>query len=196
MKQEEAEFVEKLLPHLTPYFEVKREVWSKCKNGRIDLLLKLRGNDNVYFGCEAKIANRKRGEEMGEFVKQAIRYSGYEFEVEPNIFKKIPITICPPLSYKYFVLNDEEKQIDGKVWHRDRHDEFNEHHSLNGFIGCWNIGELRKGFNKAPYWYFSFSNKPIFSTQIYNHYEDNVFIGKKMKGLNDKWYPELMQKLQ
>ena len=39
----EQEYVNKLIPTFSKHFTVTQEVWSKCKNGRIDLVLTLKG---------------------------------------------------------------------------------------------------------------------------------------------------------
>ena len=56
----EQEYVNKLIPTFSKHFTVTQEVWSKCKNGRIDLVLTL--NDIIHFGIECKAPNEKRGE--------------------------------------------------------------------------------------------------------------------------------------
>ena len=158
MEDRENQFIEKLIPFLHKYFEVKREVKSKCGKGRIDLLLKARGHNDIYFGGECKI--------------------------------------CPPLSYKYFILNQEQQEIENKIWHLDRHSEYHEHHTMNGFIGAFNVGELRKGFDKEKYYFLSFSNKPVWSSKIANIYNsNNEWVGKQMKGIHEKFYIELMKKI-
>ena len=98
VKQTEEQFVDTVENYLKKHFNTQREIWSRCKNGRIDLVLNL-PNTDIYFGIECIIPDKKRGEKMGEFLKQAIRYSNYEFEIKPNVFKKIPIAICPALSF-------------------------------------------------------------------------------------------------
>lgn len=172
----EQEFVNKLKITFSKQFTVKSEVWSKCKNGRIDLLLKL--NDNVYFGIECKAPNEKRGEKIGEYIKQAYRYSEYEFEVEKGIYKKIAIFICPALSYNYLVMRNETIIHDGKEYHKDRHYEFNSHHTLNGILGSMCIGEVRKSWDKN--YFFSMSNSTVYHSKY---------------GLNDKNYAKLLKKL-
>ena len=113
-----------------------------------------------------------------------------------GIFKRIPIFICPPLSYKYFILNQEQQEIENKIWHLDRHSEYHEHHTMNGFIGAFNVGELRKGFDKEKYYFLSFSNKPVWSSKIANIYNsNNEWVGKQMKGIHEKFYIELMKKI-
>lgn len=179
----EKEFVEVVAYTFSKHFKVNLEVWSKCKNGRIDILLNYQ--DKYYFGVECKQPNRKRGEEIGEYVKQAIRYTSYEFEVEKGIFKKIPIFICPALSYHYFVLNNETLEIDGVKFHKDRHDENFSHHSFNGFLGVFGVGEVRK--SKHGY-YFSVSNSIIWKS---NKQWDN----NEIEGINEVNYNKLAKKL-
>lgn len=186
----EAEFVDKIVKYLQKYFTIEREVWSKCKTSRIDLVLKY--SEGVYFGVECKQHSKKTGEEIGEHIKQSIRYSHLEFQVERGIFKKVPILIAPPISYEYFILNEERMIYKGSVWHKDRHTEFFEHHTGNGFIGAFGIGELRKGNNHL---FISFSNKIIWSNEIKNTYENSLFTGKKVFGLHPKNYELLKKKL-
>ncbi len=200
--ENEERFVEKLNSYLNKYFEVRNEVWSKCGNGRIDVLLKI--NPNIYFGIECKKNNSKRGEEMGEFVKQAIRYSKYEFEVEPKIYKRIPILIAPPLSYKYFLLNQKTELFKSHsapngnaTWHQDRHPDGNEHHSFNGFLGAWGIGELRKGANKyGNFCFISSSNKTIWSSEVYKSWARESMGKLVMKGFNNKCYEYWVKKIE
>lgn len=189
MKQLEKEFVEKLKPIFKKHFIVRDECYSDCKKNRIDLILQLKNTD-YFFGIECKIPNKKRGEEIGRFVEQAIRYTNYKFDVLKNktIYKKIPIFICPALSYDYFILNEKETLIkdssvklnqwigENNLWHQDRHNRYCEHHTFNGFLGNWNIGEVRKISTKD--YIFSLSNKIIFSSIKGIHNENYNFIIK------------------
>jgi hypothetical protein len=197
-RQEEKLYVDKVEKYMKQYFDTTREVWSKCGKGRIDLLLKLKDRE-VYFGIECKIDNEKRGAEMGEFIDQAMRYAKYEFEVKPNTYKRIPIAICPALSYAYFILNEKEFiDKDGKSWHRDRHSEFVDHHSINGFLGVWLIGEIRPQKKDGKFFYIlSWSNKPVWSSENVKIWDDNIkkYIGTKTRGLHEKWYELLMKKI-
>lgn len=179
----EKEFVDAVAITFGKHFKVNLEVWSKCKNGRIDILLNY--NDEYFFGVECKQPNRKKGEEIGEFVKQAIRYSNYEFEIKKGVYKKIPIFICPALSYHYFLMNEETLEIDGVKFHKDRHDENFSHHSFNGFLGSFGIGEVRK--SKYGY-YFSVSNSIIWESAMKYNY-------KEIKGINEINYNKLAKKL-
>jgi hypothetical protein len=195
MIKTEAEFVEQLTKSFSKHFKVKTEVFSKCRKGRIDILLSL--PNNIHFGLECKKPDSKRGEQIGEYVKQAIRYTEYEFEVHAGIFKKIPIFICPPLSYKYFLMNErssvinniENVSFDGKPfckWHQDRHEEHYKHHSFNGFLGAFNVGEVRKHIDGS--YFFSVSNKTIFSTRL-------KWNSNEINGLHHENYTKLLKKL-
>lgn len=159
----EKEFVNKVCLVFEKHFTVEREVWSECRTSRIDIVLTYK--EKYHFGIECKIPDKKRGEELGRYVKQASRYTKLKFNT-PTGFRIIPIFICPAISYKYFLMNQETLKFGNLLWHRDRHDEHSEHHSFNGFLGsAFNIGEIRSiGYGKYN---FSFSNKLIFSTGNY-----------------------------
>lgn len=193
--QTEQEFVNQLTKSFNKHFKVSAEVFSKCKKGRIDLLLTMPGN--IHFGLECKRPDSKRGEQIGEYVKQAIRYTEYEFEVYPGIFKRIPILICPPLSYKYFLINERSNEFthienvvfDGKPfckWHQDRHEEHYTHHSFNGYLGAFHIGEVRK--HQDGTYFFSVSNKTIFSSR-------KKWQSEEINGLHHENYIKLLKKL-
>ena len=164
MNKAEEEFVDKLVVHFKKYFEVQREVKSNSKKDRIDLLLTIDGK--YHFGIECKRPDKKKGEKIGEYILQAIRYSKAEFQYRPGEFVKALIFICPPLSYNYFILNDESKIIDGIEYHKDRHHKLHNHNTINGFLGVFNIGEVRK---KPMGYQFAMNNKPIFEHTIYPH---------------------------
>lgn len=196
MKQDEKIFVDKLSKLFEKNFIVRRECKSKCGTSRIDLVLQIR-NTEVFFGVECKIPNKKRGEEIGRYIKQAERYTNMEFDVLKNkMFRKIPIFICPPLSYEYFLMNEFSENLDLKsnlfqhqkndnsfsLWHQDRHTKYNKHHSFNGLLGAFNIGEVRKLFNNC--YHFSLSNKVIYTS------EKNYHSGE-LKGLHVENYKKL-----
>lgn len=182
--QTEKQFIDSILPTFGKHFKVETEVWSKCKNGRIDILLTL--NDDVYFGIECKAPNEKRGEKIGEFIKQAIRYSKYEFNIGNGIYKKIPILITPALSYNYLIMRTETITNNGYEYHRDRHQQYDSHHTLNGILGSFGIGEIRKSHSGK--YIFSVSNKTIFST----HTKWN---SSEINGLHQENYNKLLKKL-
>ena len=146
-----------------------------------------------HFGVEAKVPDKKRGEGLGEYVKQAIRYTGYEFEVKANVFQKIPIFICPAISYKYFLLNEKEMDFEGEKWHKDRHKESNDHHTFNGFLGSFNVGEVRNMGGKD--FALMFSNKIIYDTRMAWSEENGKWVKSKKKGLHQDNYTNLIKKI-
>jgi hypothetical protein len=193
----EQEFVDKIVLEFENTFIVKRECWSKCKKFRIDLILQI-PNTEIFFGIEAKRPDKKRGEAIAKYILQANGYSKLEFDVLKNGYKycKIPIFICPALSYNYFVLNEHSEKMDRKsnlfqqhnrdfshlLWHQDRHSMFHKHHTFNGLLGGFGIGEVRRNFDKS--FYFSLSNKVIFTTEKDWH-------TKEVKGLHIENYNKL-----
>lgn len=181
MREEtEEQFVIRVINVLQKYFKIEREVWSDCRGGRIDLILTTK--EGYRFGLECKRYDKKKGEQIGEYVKQAIRYSNYTFSGV-----KIPIFIAPPLSYKYFIMNEDVIIDENKIsWHKDRHNETHEHHSFNGFLGAFNVGELRT-FEKGIF-YFSFSNKIIWNSAL--QYKTN-----NPKGTHEVNYQLLIKKI-
>jgi hypothetical protein len=199
MKKEEELFVDKVEVSMQKYFDTRREVWSETGQDRIDLLLILKEDKNVCFGLECKRFDKKRGEEIGEYVKQAIRYTKADFEVSNKEYRRIPIAICPALSYNYLLLNEIEKEIDGYIWHQDRHTQFMEHHTINGFLGAFGIGELRKGKQDGKEFPFlSFSNKPIWSAEQKKIWDEvgKRYTGTRTQGLHPKFYPALLEKIK
>lgn len=164
----EKEFVDKLIEKFSRYFEIKREVVSKTKKDRIDLLLTIHGK--YHFGIECKKPNKKRGEEIGRYIKQAERYTKSEWEYKPGVYVKALIFICPPLSYNYFILNENSIFIDGIEYHSDRHHKLHDHNTINAFLcGIANIGEVRK---KPLGYQFVLMNKPIFEHKIHPNGKD------------------------
>jgi hypothetical protein len=159
----EKEFVEKLTVVFQKQFHVLSEVKSICNSARIDLVLIHKQNPKYVFGIECKRFDRKKGAEIGKYIKQAMRYSGLKFEVYGHT-RHIPILIAPPLSYKYFIMVEETKiDKDGTYWHKDRHDPDFSHHSMNGFLGEFNIGEVRSWSDKS--YSFIFSNYELFESE-------------------------------
>lgn len=170
--EKEKQFVDELCKKFNKTFTILREVKSQCKTSRIDIVLIF--ENKYFFGIECKIPDKKRGEEIGKYFDQAHRYTKLKWNIN-NEFKKIPILICPPISYNYFILNEKKIYLDTKEydlirtdsWHRDRHDELCKHHSFNGFAGVFNIGEVRKIENG---YHFVVSNKQLFIYKSYYKY--------------------------
>jgi hypothetical protein len=106
----EAEYSQSVQQVLSKYFNIKTEVWSICGKSRIDLVITDKINSNVVFGVEIKRFDRKRGNDIGKFIEQGVRYMNNYFNID-GVSQKIPILLCPALSYNYFIMA-ETKKID------------------------------------------------------------------------------------
>jgi len=180
------------------YFNVLTERWSRCRNGRIDFVLQCK-QSGALFGVELKSTENKKGEEIGEIVKQCIRYRDYEFMIEEGEyntlakFKKLPIFVCPAISNNIFAWVDERITIYDKEYIKDRHKTDHEHHGFNGFLGSFGIGEVRtfsfieyKTQKTKKYFSMIISNRETWSSKKYNGI---------IKGLHQKNYEKLIQTL-
>jgi hypothetical protein len=83
-------------------------------------------------------------------------------------------------------MKDETIISNGENYHKDRHDEFNSHHTVNGILGAFGIGEVRQSHSKK--YIFSVSNKIIFQT--HTKWNSNEIIG-----LHEENYVKLLKKL-
>lgn len=199
----EADFSKKVIFKLKEYFDVKAECWSKCGKYRIDFVLTEKSNsfDKRHFGIEFKNFDKKQGHGIGEHILQSIRYSLSEFKVDENVYKRIPIFICPPISYNYLMLPvHESKKVELSIYGRmaeyfhDRHDKNMTHHTVNGLLGSLNIGEVRTMLiRKNQHLYFSFSNQVIWSNfPTWNNGYDATVI----QGTDKNKYDLLIKKVQ
>ena len=125
--------------YLEYWFNVQYEVYDDSKKNRIDIVCTHKTCTEIVLGIEVKKDEDKRGNMMGKWVKQAMRYSNATWNE-----KQLPIFIYPPISLKYFVLNDVEHVNENVIRFQDRHDYYKTHHSFNGFISQFALGELRK----------------------------------------------------
>ena len=160
----EENFKNKLHAFFYPMFEVQREVTSECGKARIDMLLTVHGT--YHFGLECKKINKKKGEEIGEYIQQAHEYSKLKWRYRNGLFIQAPIFICPALSYDYLLMNEKTFVIDNQTYHQDRHDKFHRHHTVNGMLGVWNVGDVRK--NKFGF-QFSMNNKSFYDYRSYRN---------------------------
>lgn len=190
----EEQFVTKVIESLSPYFNIQREIWSKSGKSRIDLVIEDKKQKDVYFGIEAKRMDKRRGEMIGSHIEQCVRYSKEYFEVKPKVFVKIPIVICPPLSFYYLCLNEQEVEIDGKTYILDRHDKYFEHHTVNGILGVFNIGELKTIDKKTRTFCILFSNKIIWSNKKFYDSHERRWTND-YRGIHPKFYPLLIEKI-
>lgn len=167
----ELEYSNKICQHFSRYFDIEKEVWSVDGKSRIDLVLIDKTNIDIVFGVEIKRFESKRGEEIGKFIIQANRYAKSYFNVL-GVKRKLPILLCPALSYNYLICSEHKLVHEDKEYFADRHDKDNEHHTINGILGCFLLGEVRKFCyveyktkNTKDYFRFVFSNKTLWSNQ-------------------------------
>jgi hypothetical protein len=158
----EKEIEQKIINALRPFFHIKQEVWSLDHKSRIDFIITCK-RSNAIFGLEIKKFEEKKGDEIGKIVEQCFRYTNCKFDINGE-FKKVPIFLAPPLSYLFFICPKEMQIINGFEYFKDRHDKNHEHHSINGFLGNFDVGEMRTFMiNEKQYFRFMMSNKIIWS---------------------------------
>ena len=179
----EDELVEKFVGHFERWFTIHREVYDENKIGRIDLILQDKETDAV-FGVECKTPGKKRGNDVGEVIQQAIQYSRLTF-----FGKKIPIFLVPSISHNQLSAPMERVMIEGIEWIRDKHHPEHRHHTVNGLLGNFNIGEVRRiPRTIKPFYDFVFSNKVIFTTKP-------AWGSERVQGLHKENYIELITKI-
>lgn len=170
---DESELVNKFVSHFQNWFIVEREVWDDSRKGRIDLILTCK-QTKVRFGIECKKPDLKRGSGAGKIVMQAVWYSLMKFKGA-----RIPIFIVPELSKTHFVAPIERINLGGghHIYMDRHHLDTHNHHTFNGFIGEFNIGEVRKIESYSIFHYvFMFLNQEIYSTTK-RHFDSDGIIG-------------------
>ncbi len=181
----EKELQQKLSERLKEYFYVQREVSTNCKTGRIDLVLTCK-TTKAIMGVEIKRVDRKRGKDIGMLIKQASRYAQASFTEGKT---KMPVFIFPAISYDYIICPEEKKIIQGSEYFKDRHDKASVHHTFQGILGVFDIGELRVFPHKDKnYIRFVFNNKLIWTNQP-------QYQSKEIIGLHDDNYKDLINRL-
>lgn len=185
---------------LAPYFEIELEVWSTDGKSRIDVVL----TDKKYkksIGIESKAVDYKRGNDLGIHILQSMRYVKSEFKTKNGV-QKLPIFICPPISYNYLMCPVPESKIEATgvngvkaEFYHDRHPKNATHHTVNGMIGAFGIGEVRTltDYNKQ-YIYFTMSNKIIWDSRPIWDEVNRCFSKTEVKGLHLENYETLISK--
>lgn len=189
----EEKYKARILEKMLPYFDATPEVTSIDNKSRIDYLLKVKDQD-AYFGLECKRFDKKKGEGVGEYIKQAYRYAKADFLINGNA-TRVPIFIAPALSLNYLVMNEHEiiTKHEGvnKTAYIDRHQDFHTHHTVNGMLGAFGIGEVRKKASdnkKFQSFYFSMSNSVIWSSA-------KKWQSQEIYGLHLENYQKLLKKI-
>lgn len=189
-----------LVNKLKPYFYVELEVWSTDSKSRIDVVL----TDKKYgksLGIESKAIDYKRGNDLGIHILQSMRYVTSEFITNKGV-QKLPIFICPPISYNYLMCPVPESRFEangvyGKPaeYYHDRHPKNSTHHTVNGMIGAFGIGEVRTltDYGKQ-YIYFTMSNKIVWDSRPIWDEQNRCFSKTEVKGLHLENYEKLITK--
>lgn len=180
----ENELTSMFVSHFSQWFKIEPEQWSDCGKGRIDYIITCKKSEAV-FGVECKRPGNKKGTGAGDIILQCVKYSLMTFKGV-----RIPVFLVPAFSKNQFVCPiDKITHTDGFHYYKEKHNqEDHTHHTFNGFLGAFNVGEIRKMTpEKWPtYHIFSFSNQVIFSTKHY---------GNQMVGLHQKNYETLITKI-
>ena len=121
-----------MVRYFSEFFNVRSEVKSKCRNGRIDLIMTHKKDNQYNFGIEIKISGQKKGKDLGHWFKQAVRYQDYDWGCKLIMF------VFPQISYLYL----QEGELVSKH-HVFRHDYMGAHNNVSTFLGANGIGELQ-----------------------------------------------------
>jgi hypothetical protein len=177
----------KISNRLKTWFNVYPEYKTLCKTGRIDFIIECKIT-KALFGLEIKKIDKKKGNDMGLLIKQAHRYSNSCFTFN-NVTQKIPIFIFPALSYDYLICPEKMIIVEGEEYFKDRHTKDFVHHTIQGFIGVWNVGELRVYKEKEnTYIRFVFNNQEIWTNEP-------QWNNPEIKGLHKENYNKLITRI-
>lgn len=163
----EYDYVNKVCKYLQKFFYIKREVWSKCRKHRIDLVIWNKQKQDLVFGIEVKNQVRQmRGITIGEWLIQSIQYSKCHFPFNGHV-NRIPILIVPPITYTYF--QEVPDNTDVIRFHEKSH----EHNNVNSMIGAFKVGEIRSFKDKNGFAYkFIFRNHTCWQVR---QYKEKIF---------------------
>lgn len=162
---QEIEIVKHFIERFENEFYIETEQWDDSGKNRIDLIITHK-QDGFKFGIECKNGKIKRGTEVGNIVKQASRYSTANWRG-----KRIPIFLVPMLSKNVFVCPVEKIEIAHNIFiYKDRHHDDNiNHHTFNGFLGAFNVGEVKRTNHYVGNYAFTFSNEIIYESYYTGH---------------------------
>jgi hypothetical protein len=172
----ERQLSEQTLIVLRKHFAVKTEVTDITGKCRIDVIAVCRETQAV-FGVEMKHSDKRRGEELGKIIQQCSRYANTLFPNHMGRYVKVPIFLAPPLSYNILVMNEKSIIFEGQEYIKDRHKRTDTHHTINGMLGTFNVGELRNFEYKYA---FMFSNKVIWDNRAKLHRSNYEQLIKKI----------------
>lgn len=140
MNTPEKELVQRFINSMNGTFlKIDTEITDQSRKSRIDIVLYI--TESAMIGIEFKREDkRKHGNELGQWLKQAERYSTSLF---PNYYSgdytRMPVFVCPAITYTNLVFNPD-------VHYHVLEDtgEHTDHNNVNSFIYAgFKIGELR-----------------------------------------------------
>lgn len=184
MKEIEKKLVEKLIHQLNPYFKLKKEVHS-INGKKIDLLLELRGNRDVFFGIEAKRRDERRnGNKFKLHIEQCMMYRGDEFLIDGR-YRKIPIFLYPGLSTEFIQVDRIKYLMNGEI--DPVHSRYHPHSNVNSILAAMGIGELR--------WckIYSISQKKLVGDVQAHLLFNNKTIWNETFGFNERNYNNMLE---
>lgn len=183
----EKELQQTMALRLQNWFNVYKECKTQCKKGRIDLIIECK-QTKALFGIEIKKIDKKKGNDMGLLIKQAHRYSNLFFKIKDKI-QKIPIFIFPALSYDYLICPEKMIVVKNEEYFKDRHNKHFTHHTIQGFLGVWNVGELRVyKENNNKFIRLVFNNQEIWANEP-------QWNSNQIKGLHKENYQNLINRI-
>lgn len=153
----EKDLTTKLAVYLSDFFEVSTEICCDCKACRFDMVLTCRKSQSKFI-IEMKKNTRKRGSEMAQHIDQAMRYRLHKIDG-----KHYPVLVAPGYSFEKIRLAYDLHPVD-KNYSVDLHSDQDIHHTFNGYLAHFGVGEIRKrNFTPDPYYRFIFNNIELFS---------------------------------
>jgi len=160
----ENDIVNKAIKHLSAYFFVDTEVWSRRGKSRIDMVLvHLSDISNKYpIGVEFKINEKKQGKDLGKWLKQAIRYTEADFVK----YGKMLIITYPQISGLYM-----EEGIRMAKHPFENSGIYGYHHNVNTFLAQFNVGELQYYIRDDKYYYRIVFNAVQVWDEYYNSFQ-------------------------
>lgn len=135
MQNKEKNLQYKIGSFLQKHFHVYYEVWSECRNKRIDILA-IHRQTKQDFVIEVKVNEKKRGKDLANWLKQASEYNKYNWKLNNDIYTNSIVLIAPQITCDY--LNEGDKMSK----HKDN--SLKQYNNVNTFLGQFGIGELMK----------------------------------------------------
>jgi len=150
-----------LIKKMSNYFHVEDEIWSDDKKSRIDIVM-IHFSDiqgKYPIGIEVKQGNKKKGHEMGLWLKQSSTYAEKDFADFGNVI----VCTYPQITGLYFQ--------EGTEMHKHNelgHTSLSWQSNVNTFLGAFNVGELQFYYrNEEKYYRIVFN-----ATLIWDEYKD------------------------